>query len=91
MAVLSCSNLAAWLRNITLYLAQQLGEPVGQQVGYRVRGEQKTSKATRLEIVTEGILTRMLQQDPELSGVDLLIFMNSMNAVCKQIRHWRLR
>jgi ATP-dependent helicase HrpB len=61
-------------RNIALYLAQQLGEPVGQQVGYRVRGEQKTSKATRLEIVTEGILTRMLQQDPELSGVDLLIF-----------------
>ena len=61
-------------RNIALYLAQQLGESVGQQVGYRVRGEQKTSKATRLEIVTEGILTRMLQQDPELSGVALLIF-----------------
>ena len=61
-------------RNIALYLAQQLGEPVGQQVGYRVRGEQKTSKATRLEIVTEGILTRMLQHDPELSGIDLLIF-----------------
>ncbi len=61
-------------RNIALYLAQQLNEPVGQQVGYRVRGEQKSSKATRLEIVTEGILTRMLQQDPELAGVDLLIF-----------------
>jgi ATP-dependent helicase HrpB len=61
-------------RNIALYLAQQLGEEVGQQVGYRVRGEQKTSKATRLEIVTEGILTRMLQHDPELNGVDLLIF-----------------
>ena len=61
-------------RNIALYLAQQLNEPVGQQVGYRVRGEQKVSKTTRLEIVTEGILTRMLQQDPELSGVDMLIF-----------------
>ena len=61
-------------RNIALYLAQQLDEPVGQQVGYRVRGEQKSSQATRLEIVTEGILTRMLQQDPELTGVDLLIF-----------------
>ena len=61
-------------RNIALYLGQQLNEPVGQQVGYRVRGEQKVSKTTRLEIVTEGILTRMLQQDPELSGVDMLIF-----------------
>lgn len=61
-------------RNIALYLAQQLNEPVGQRVGYRVRGEQKSCQATRLEIVTEGILTRMLQQDPELTGVDLLIF-----------------
>lgn len=72
LIMLEPRRLAA--RNIALYLAQQLNEPVGQRVGYRVRGEQKVSAATRLEIVTEGILTRMLQQDPELSGVDLLIF-----------------
>lgn len=61
-------------RNIARYLAQQLGEEVGQQIGYRVRGESRVSAATRLEIVTEGILTRMLQADPELPGVSLLIF-----------------
>ncbi|WP_371195915.1 ATP-dependent helicase HrpB [Glaciecola sp. SC05] len=61
-------------RNIALYLAKQLGEEVGRTVGYRVRGENKTSAATRLEIVTEGILTRMLQSSPELPGVGLVIF-----------------
>ncbi|MBL1434938.1 MAG: ATP-dependent helicase HrpB [Rhodobacteraceae bacterium] len=55
-------------------LAEGLGEAVGQTVGYRVRGERKTSKATRIEVVTEGILTRMLQSDPELSGIDCVIF-----------------
>ncbi|MCG9678210.1 ATP-dependent helicase HrpB [Vibrio sp. Isolate24] len=61
-------------RNIARYLAQQLGESVGQQVGYRVRGETKVSPETKLEIVTEGIMTRMIQSDPELNGVSLLIF-----------------
>ncbi|NRB68187.1 MAG: ATP-dependent helicase HrpB [Vibrio sp.] len=61
-------------RNIARYLAQQLGEKVGQQVGYRVRGETQIGPETKLEIVTEGILTRMVQSDPELDGVSLLIF-----------------
>ncbi|EKO3818804.1 ATP-dependent helicase HrpB [Vibrio harveyi] len=61
-------------RNIARYLAQQLGEQVGERVGYRVRGETKVSKNTQLEIVTEGIMTRMIQSDPELNGIDLLIF-----------------
>ncbi len=61
-------------RNIAAYLAQQLGEKVGQSIGFRVRGETRVSAQTRLEIVTEGIMTRMLQNDPELNGVDLLIF-----------------
>lgn len=61
-------------RNIARYLAQQLGEQVGDRVGYRVRGETKVSKNTQLEIVTEGIMTRMIQNDPELDGIDLLIF-----------------
>ncbi|MBE3759170.1 ATP-dependent helicase HrpB [Vibrio parahaemolyticus] len=61
-------------RSIARYLAEQLGEQVGQRVGYRVRGETKVSASTQLEIVTEGVMTRMIQNDPELDGVDLLIF-----------------
>ncbi len=55
-------------------MAETLGEAVGQTVGYRMRGENKTNKNTRIEVVTEGILTRMLQSDPELSGVGAVIF-----------------
>ena len=61
-------------RNIAGYLAQQLGERVGQTVGLRVRGETKVSAYTQLEIVTEGVMTRMLQHDPELTGIGLVIF-----------------
>ncbi|MBD2797532.1 ATP-dependent helicase HrpB [Xenorhabdus sp. 18] len=60
-------------RSVAERLAEQLNEPVGMTVGYRMRAETKVSAATRLEVVTEGILTRMLQQDPELSGVSLVI------------------
>lgn len=56
------------------YMAQTLGEPVGQTVGYAIRFERKTSAKTRIEVVTEGILTRRLQDDPELSGVSCVIF-----------------
>lgn len=55
-------------------MSQTLGEPVGQTVGYRVRGETKISKATKIEVVTEGILTRMIQSDPELAGIGAVIF-----------------
>ncbi len=55
-------------------LAQNLGEQVGQTVGYRMRLESCVGPATRVEVVTEGILTRMLQDDPELTGVGLVIF-----------------
>ncbi len=55
-------------------MAETLGEPVGQTVGYRVRGDVKVSKATRIEVVTEGILTRMLQSEPDLPGVGAVIF-----------------
>lgn len=61
-------------RNIAYYLSEKLGEKVGKTVGYRVRGENVTSANTRLEIVTEGILTRMLQAKPDLPGVALIIF-----------------
>jgi ATP-dependent helicase HrpB len=55
-------------------MAQSLGEPLGQTVGYRIRGEAKVSSATRIEVVTEGILTRMIQSDPDLPGVGCIIF-----------------
>ncbi|SEK25223.1 ATP-dependent helicase HrpB [Pacificibacter marinus] len=55
-------------------MAETLGEPVGQTVGYRMRGAHKSNKNTRIEVVTEGILTRMLQSDPELTGVGAVIF-----------------
>ena len=55
-------------------MAETLGEPVGRTVGYRMRGETKVSNATRIEVVTEGILTRMIQSDPELTGIGALIF-----------------
>ncbi len=55
-------------------MAQLLGEPVGHTVGYRVRLETRVSPASRIEVVTEGILTRWIQRDPELSGIGLVIF-----------------
>jgi ATP-dependent helicase HrpB len=55
-------------------MADTLGEAVGETVGYTVRLERKVSARTRIEVVTEGILTRRLQSDPELSDVGLLIF-----------------
>ncbi|WP_420587263.1 ATP-dependent helicase HrpB [Ruegeria sp.] len=55
-------------------MAQTLGQRVGETVGYRVRGEAKVSKGTQIEVVTEGILTRMLQSDPDLPGVGAVIF-----------------
>ena len=61
-------------RNIATFMASQLQQKVGEDVGYRMRGDTKVSKSTRLEVVTEGILTRMIQQDPELSDYDLIIF-----------------
>lgn len=56
------------------FMAQQLGEPVGQRVGYSIRFESRTSAATRIEVVTEGILTRLIQDDPELTGIGAILF-----------------
>ncbi|MEO3479531.1 ATP-dependent helicase HrpB [Phaeobacter sp. CAU 1743] len=55
-------------------MAETLGERPGETVGYRIRGEAKVSKSTRIEVVTEGILTRMLQSAPDLPGVGAVIF-----------------
>ncbi|WP_110933016.1 ATP-dependent helicase HrpB [Paenibacillus bouchesdurhonensis] len=72
IVLLEPRRLAA--RSAAIYMAQQLGEPVGQTVGYRIRTESKVSGRTRITVVTEGILTRMLQHDPALMGVGLIIF-----------------
>ena len=55
-------------------MAETRGEAVGQTVGYRMRGDAAVSAATRIEVVTEGILTRMIQSDPSLDGISALIF-----------------
>ncbi len=56
------------------FMAQQLGEAVGETVGYRIRFENRVSPRTRIEVVTEGILTRMIQDDPTLDGIGALLF-----------------
>jgi ATP-dependent helicase HrpB len=61
-------------RAAATFMAQQLGEKVGATVGYRIRFENKVSAATRVEVVTEGILTRMLQDDPLLENVAAILF-----------------
>jgi ATP-dependent helicase HrpB len=55
-------------------MSDLIGEPLGGMVGYRIRFDSKVSSRTRIEVVTEGILTRRLQSDPELAGVGLVIF-----------------
>jgi ATP-dependent helicase HrpB len=61
-------------RSAALFMARQLGEEVGGTVGYRIRFENKVSARTRIEVVTEGILTRMLQDDPMLEEVGAILF-----------------
>ena len=55
-------------------MAALLGEPVGKTVGYRMRLDTKVSQATRIEVVTEGVFTRMALDDPELAGIAVVIF-----------------
>ncbi|QIZ77676.1 ATP-dependent helicase HrpB [Ferrimonas lipolytica] len=61
-------------RMIARRLASSLGETVGQTIGLRVRGESKVSAHTKLEVITEGVLTRLIQQDPELDGIAMVLF-----------------
>ncbi|MDY0260877.1 ATP-dependent helicase HrpB [Syntrophotalea acetylenica] len=60
--------------NAARYMASLLGEKVGGTVGYAIRYERRCSRSTRIEVVTDGILTRRLQADPTLEGVGLVIF-----------------
>ena len=70
--VLEPRRLAA--RAAARRMAHEMGEPVGRTVGYRVRGESRATRETRIEVVTEGILTRMLLADPGLGGVGAVVF-----------------
>jgi len=56
------------------FMARLRGERVGESIGYRIRNEARVSALTRVEVLTEGILTRMLQDDPELPGVGAIVF-----------------
>ena len=60
-------------RNVAQRLAELLNEKPGETVGYRMRAQSCIGPQTRLEVVTEGVLTRMIQRDPELAGVGLVI------------------
>lgn len=70
--VLEPRRIAA--RQIAERMAQTLGEDIGRTVGYRIRFESKICKQTRIEVLTEGILTRMLVEDPTLEGVSTVVF-----------------
>ena len=70
--ILAPRRLAA--RAAAMRMSDLLGEKVGQTVGYRVRMDSRVSAATCIEVVTEGVLTRMLQSDPSLEGIGLVIF-----------------
>ncbi|MBW2709123.1 MAG: ATP-dependent helicase HrpB [Deltaproteobacteria bacterium] len=70
--MLAPRRLAA--RAAAMRMSYLLNETVGQRVGYRVRMDRRVSAKTRIEVVTEGVLTRMLQSDPSLRGVGLVIF-----------------
>lgn len=72
IVMLEPRRLAA--RAVATRMAHVMGEPVGRTVGFRTRLETKVSKDTRIEVVTEGILTRWLQRDATLEGVAIVIF-----------------
>jgi len=72
IVMLEPRRLAA--RSSAAFMARELGEQVGGTVGYRVKMDTKAGPRTRIEVVTEGVLTRMLQADPALEGIGLVIF-----------------
>src|SRR4051812_34174519 len=61
-------------RAVATRMAATLGEAAGETVGYRMRLETRVSRRTRIEVVTEGVFTRMLQSDPALEGVAAVLF-----------------
>ena len=72
IVMLEPRRLAA--RTAARYMAHTIGETLGETVGYRVRMEARIGARTRIEVVTEGILTRRLQKDPTLGDVGLVVF-----------------
>lgn len=70
--LLSPRRIAA--RTAAMRMAQMLGEPLGERVGYHIRGERRCGNRTRILVITEGILTRYLQNDPALEEAALVIF-----------------
>ena len=62
------------VRSLARFLAEQCGDAVGETVGYRIKGETRVSRQTQIEVITEGVLAKLIQSDPELHGVSLIIF-----------------
>lgn len=93
IVMLEPRRLAA--RSAASRMADTLGEKLGETVGYRIRGETRTGPATRIEVVTEGILTRMLQSDPALTGIGAVVFdefhERSLNADLGLALTWEVR
>jgi ATP-dependent helicase HrpB len=94
ISMLEPRRLAA--RAVAERMAELQGETAGQSIGYRIRFENRISQATRIEVVTEGILTRMIQHDNALEGVGLVIFdefherslqADLALALCLQVQH----
>lgn len=61
-------------RNAAHFMSKSLNQPIGQTVGYRMRQDHKVGPNTQIEVITEGILTRLLLQDPELTNIGIIIF-----------------
>ena len=76
-------------RNAAARMAYLLNEKVGETVGYQIRQDNCFGDKTKILVVTEGILTRKLQADPELKKPRWLFLMNFMSAACTLIYHWR--
>lgn len=72
IVMLEPRRLAA--RTAATFMAASIGEEVGRTIGYRIRMDTRVSSSTRIEVITEGVLTRMLQADPALGGIGLVIF-----------------
>ena len=75
-------------RALARYLARALDEDVGRTVGLRMRDETRVSHATKLEVLTEGVLTRLLQADPQLTDTACVILTNFMSVPSPRTRAW---
>ena len=75
-------------KSIAQRMSQLLGEEIGKTVGYRIRFETRVTDTTKIEVVTEGILNKMMDRNPELNDVSVIILMNFMKEAYMQMWLW---